>query len=348
MAVTDPSELPPREAVNRYLDRERSSLSESSISTYYYRLKLWFDWCEEQGIETVDQFSGWTFEQYESYRSGQDVSASALHNEMETLKGHIEYLESIEAVDDGLADKVHVPRVPEQERSRDKRLSTEQAELLLGHYRESDTEYGTRYHALLELAWHTGARLGAIRGLDLRDFDHDERYVEFVHRPSTDTPLKNKIKGERMVSLREPVVEVLQYYIRHHRKDRHDDHGRSPLFTSQNGRPSTSAARTWCYLATHPCVAQACPHDREKATCDYRHHHHASKCPSARSPHHVRTGSISWHRDRGIPKEVTAERVNASERVIDRYYDKSTKRERMNLRRRPHIDKLGMEDDDGN
>lgn len=30
--------------------------------------------------------TGWTFEQYESYRSGQDVSSSALYNEMKTLK----------------------------------------------------------------------------------------------------------------------------------------------------------------------------------------------------------------------------------------------------------------------
>lgn len=344
----DPSNLSPRDAMKRYIDRSRSELSESSASTYYYRLKLWVEWCEEQGIEEVSELSGWVFEQYEAYRSGEDISASALHNEMETLKWCVEYLERIEAVDDDLAEKVHVPRVPEQERSRDKRLSTEQATRLLEHYRDSE-QFGNQHHALLEVAWHTGARLGSIRALDLRDFHPEEQYLEFVHRPSTDTPLKNKLKGERMVSLQKPVVRALQDYVRHHRHNQHDEHGRSPLFTSRKGRPSTNTVRTWCYLATHPCVAQECPHGREMATCDFRHYHHASKCPSARAPHHVRTGSISWHRDRGVPKEVTAERVNASERVIDRYYDKSTKRERMNLRRRPHIDKLGIsEEDDGN
>jgi len=345
---THPSDLHPRDAVKRNLDRARSELAESSIETYYYRLKLWVEWCEREGITSVGDLSGWTFEQFEAERSGQDLSASALHNEMKTLRWHIQYLERIEAVDDGLAEKVHVPDVPEEERSRDKRLTTDQAEMLLSHYRDSN-QYGSRYHALLELAWHTGARLGAIRGLDLRDFDADDRYVEFVHRPSTDTPLKNKLDGERMVGLGEPVVEALREYARNGRHDIHDEHGRSPLFTSREGRPGTNTIRTWCYLATHPCIAEDCPHGREMATCDYRHVHHASKCPSARSPHHIRTGSISWHRDRGVPMEVTAERVNASERVISRYYDKSTKRDKMNLRRRPHLDKLGIdEDDDGN
>jgi len=335
--------------MNRYLDRIRSELASSTVKTYYYRLKLWVEWCERQGITSVDELSGWTFEQFEAHRSGKDISSSALHSEMETLKWNIEYLESIEAVDKGLAEKIHVPTVPDQERSRDKRLSTEQATMLLKHYRNSDVEYGNRFHALLELAWHTGARLGAIRSLDLRDFHPEEQYVEFVHRPTTGTPLKNQLQGERMVSLRETVVRVLQEYVRYNRNDKHDENGRSPLFTSSKGRPSNNTVRTWCYLATHPCVATDCPHGHEKATCDYRHFHHASKCPSARAPHHVRTGSISWHRDRGVPKEITADRVNASEQVIDRYYDKSTKRQRMNLRRRPHIEKLGItEDDDGN
>lgn len=64
---------------------------------------------------------------------------------------------------------------------------------------------------------------------------------------------------------------------------------------------------------------------------------------SSRSPHHIRTGSITWHRDRGVPKEVTAERANASEGIVDVFYDKASKRERMDFRRRPHLDKLEID-----
>ncbi len=340
----NPSELSPREARQRYIDRRRTELTEGSISTYHYRLKLWVEWCEEQDIETVGDLSGWIFDEYEAMRSGEDLAASTLHSEMETLKDHVEYLERIEAVEDGLSEKINVPDVPQDERSRETKLDTDDAVQLIRHYRDSETDYGTNFHALLELAWHTGARLGALRGLDLRDYDSGEQYVEFVHRPQTDTPLKNKTHGERVVSLRREVCDAIDSYVRNERPDAHDDHGRQPLFaTIQRRRPSKTTFRTWAYRATMPCVAGGCPHGYDPDTCEFRSHTHASKCPSSRSPHHIRTGSITWHRDCGFPREVTAERVNASQDVIDEFYDKATKMERMQLRRRPHLEKLQIE-----
>ena len=342
--MSGPDALSPREASQRYLDRRRRELTDESVQSYYYRLKLWWEWCERQGITAVSELDGWVFERYESHRSGLGVATPTLHGEMETLKTFVEYLERIEAVDEGLAEKVNVPYVPEQERSRDEMLPAERAIPLITHYRESKTRYGNRFHALLELAWHTAARLGALRALDLRDYHVDDGFVEFVHRPDSDTPLKNKRKGERVVALNDDVCTVLSTYIREHRWDAHDEHGREPLFTSiQGGRPHQNTLRAWMYQATHPCVRGPCPHGYDPDTCDFRSHNHASKCPSAQSPHHVRTGSLTWHRDRGVPKEVAAERANASNEVIDRYYDKASQRERMELRRRPHLDKLSVD-----
>nr|WP_245758265.1 site-specific integrase [Halogeometricum limi] len=263
---------------------------------------------------------------------------------METLKGHVEYLERIEAVDDGLAKKVHVPDVPESEMSRDTMLRPEDAEDLIRFYRTNDHVYGSRFHVILELAFHTGARLGALRGLDLRDYHSDEQFIEFVHRPETETPLKNQRSGERSVSLLPEVCDAVDAYVAHHRPSAHDDFGRSPLLvTNHKNRVSENAFRSWMYRATQPCVAGTCPHNYDRTTCDFRSHSEASKCPSSRAPHHVRTGSITWHRDRGFPPEVTAERVNASQEVIEKHYDKASQRERMELRRRPHLGKLKID-----
>uniref|UniRef100_A0A8A2VKK2 Tyrosine-type recombinase/integrase n=2 Tax=Haloterrigena alkaliphila TaxID=2816475 RepID=A0A8A2VKK2_9EURY len=334
--------MSPREAWQRYLDGRRTEITDESAATYHYRLKLFVEWCERNEIETVSELTGWVLDQYESARSGEGVAATTLHNEMETLQSFVEYLERIEAVDDGLADRVNIPDVPDDEKSRETKLAADRALPLIRHYR-SNERAGSRNHALLEVAWHTGARLGGMRALDLRDFDASEQTLEFVHRPETDTPLKNKRHGERIVALRDGVAKTLRQYIQSDRWDKHDEHGRQPLFASLQGRPSTNTMRAWMYAATFPCVRGSCPHGHDPETCEFRSHTHASKCPSARSPHHVRTGSITWHQDRGVPREVTAERVNASQDVIDRYYDKATKRERMELRRRPHLEKLEIE-----
>ncbi|WIV68434.1 tyrosine-type recombinase/integrase [Natrialbaceae archaeon AArc-T1-2] len=337
-----PTDLSPREGFERYLNARKTELTDETLVTYRYRLKLFVEWCERQEIETVDELDGWILDQFESVRSGQNVASYTLHNEMDTLQAFIAYLERIEAVGGGLAEKVHVPDVPEDEQSRETKLDAERAIQLLQHYRSSD-RYGSKYHALLEVAWNTGARLGGIRALDLRDFDAGEQSIEFAHRPETDTPLKNKLNGERIVGIDEPVAKSVSAYIRTNRADRHDEYGRQPLFSSLQGRPTTNTLRSWMYRATFPCVRQACPHGHSRPTCDFTNHSSSSQCPSSRAPHHVRTGSITWHRDCGVPREVVRERVDASQDVIEKYYDKASKRDRMEQCRRPHLQKLTFE-----
>lgn len=38
-----PTDLSPREAAKRYLDRRRRELTDESVDSYYYRLKLWWE-----------------------------------------------------------------------------------------------------------------------------------------------------------------------------------------------------------------------------------------------------------------------------------------------------------------
>jgi site-specific recombinase XerD len=208
-----PEDLSPREAWESYVDQRQTETTDQSQATYHYRLKLWVEWCEEQDVERVDDLSGWTLEQFRSYRSGEGIAATTLRGEMQTMKNFVEYLERIEAVDEDLAEKVKVPDVPDGEESDDTRLTTDDAYRLIEYYRNDATDYGTLKHAILELVWHTGARLGAVRALDVRDYHSDDQYVEFVHRPDQGTPLKNKTNGERMVSLRHRVCDVLDAYI---------------------------------------------------------------------------------------------------------------------------------------
>lgn len=337
-------ELSPREARDRWLDKLRVSKTESTVSSYHYRTKHFVEWCEAEGIELISEVTGWDIESFETKRRADGLAAITLNKEMGTLQNFLEYCARVELVDENLPEKVNPPEVSRDAHVDETKLHPKDARLLLDVYESNPEMRHTRAHALLTFAWYTGARLGGIRAVDLRDYDSEDELVEFYHRPDEETPLKNGYDGERHVGLPTHVCEILDGYIAEYRHKKHDDYGRQPLFTSQVGRASHNAVRAWMYLATVPCLHSACPHGNERPTCDYVDYNTASKCPSSRSPHQVRTGSITWQRHRGVPPEVVAERVNSSVRVIEEHYDVPSKREEMEERRRPHIDRLSFDE----
>ena len=359
---TEPENLSPRDAVERYLRRRRPDSTQQSIDGWAYRLKLFVEWCDSVGIETVGEFRRYDLDEFYELRSA-EIAPATLEGEMWTLKMFFQFLEDLGAVEDGLADAVRIPDLDPSDRSNDVKLATEDAVALLEYYRNSDPfpdgDYGTRAHAFLELAWWTGARQGGLRALDLRDVHLGENpYVDFRHRPETGTPLKNKLGGERPVALTDEMAEVLDHYMRNNRFDVRDEHGRQPFIASKEGRPASSnTVRTWSYLATLPCLYGPCPHGKDKETCEWTEYSHASKCPSSRSPHKIRTGAITYLLNKGWPPEDVAERVNASVKTIEQHYDKADPDERrrrlldrMERRRRPLVDELdlseALEEDD--
>ncbi|MDR9380715.1 MAG: phage integrase N-terminal SAM-like domain-containing protein [Natronomonas sp.] len=346
---TDPGALTVREAVQRYLRRQRRDKAESTVRTYRLDLRQFVLWCEAEDIERVGELSPMDLELYQDDRAA-DLAPTSLENQIGLVKRFLEFCEDLGAATEGLADTVAVPRADAIDQSRDDKLETADAVDLLVHFRDADNGlFGTKWHALLEVAWHTGARLGGLRGLDLGDYDADFQVLEFRHRPRQGTPLKNKLDGERDVAILPEVASALDAYIDEHRFDRHDEHGRAPLFTTRSaqGRLSPSAVRNWLYQATQPCwhTDNPCPHEKVRQHCEWTQSTKASQCPSARSPHAVRTGSITFHRDRGFDPQDTAERVNASLRTIEKHYDKASRRDRMEKRRRPQLDKLSLDDE---
>jgi len=199
---------------------------------------------------------------------------------------------------------------------------------------------GSRDHIILLLLWRTGARTGAIRGLDLHDLDLEGTHprvsgpaVQFVHRPDSGTPLKNQQQGTRWNRISQKMARFIEDYIEYHRFDITDDHGRKPLITTEQGRPAGNTIRTTLYRVTRPCWrGEECPHDRTIEDCEATHLDHASKCPSARSPHDVRSGRVTFYRREDVPRRVVKERLNASEDILDRHYDRRSDREQAEQR----------------
>jgi site-specific recombinase XerD len=347
--------MEPEEALSIWIDRQRAEKSEQTVQSYFYRVRQFVDWLTEEGIDNLNDLTGRDVFRYDANRRADGLSKSALNNQLGTIKIFLRFCADVEAVPSELPAKVDIPTISKAERANDEKLSASRAKTILSKLEKYD--YASRDHALFQLAWHTGARLGALRSLDLRDcylteddldrIAHEDDldaedlekftipFVYFRHRPDSDTPLKNQDDGERPVALSEEIGELLEEYIKVSRPDVEDDHGRKPLFSSRkgSGRMSKGAIRSRFNIVTQPCRYGTCPHDRDVETCEARKHGYESRCPSSRSPHRIRTGSITNHRNEGWPPEVVAERVNATPEVIRTHYDKPDLLNRMESRR---------------
>lgn len=177
-------------------------------------------------------------------------------------------------------------------------------------------------------------RLGALRSLDMRDYRSDELALELHHRPETGTPLKNGTSGERMVALDERLRQLLDEYIEGPRESVQDEHNRVPMVTTANGRPALSTFRETVYRLTRPCeFGWECPHDRDPETCEATDGDRASTCPSSRTPHDLRSGAITAHLLEDVPVEIVSERMDVSQDVLNRQYDRRSKLEKMRQRR---------------
>jgi len=324
--MTRPSEISPRAARDRFIDRRKHENTDNTVRSYHDRLTRFVEWCEHTKRHDIGELSGWDLDEFRAERESTDISPATLRGELMALKQLLDYCASIDVIDEELPEKVNIPTLSRQEETSDEKLAHEDAEQLLEYYRNSPEWFGQPRHAFLEVLWHVGSRMGGIRALDMRDYDPSAQTLEFVHRPPF-TKLKNKEQGERVIGLSKPVVDVLEAYITRERADKRDEKGRRPLFACRQGRPSRTTLRSWSYLATLPCVVVECPHGKRRETCDYTRRNYSSKCPSSRSPHAVRTGSITWQLLQDLKIETVAKRVNAKPETIRRHYYKAGLRE---------------------
>lgn len=345
----DPEDVTLEDAIERWLRKRQTDATEQTLRGYRSRMTQFLKWAIEQEIETVAELDAWTLDEYQLYLRDQGFAPTTVKGRLNTVRLWVEYLEALDLVDSGLSDAIDIPNLSWSEEQSETRLAQEDALSALRLLRESQEHYGTSMHAVLEVIWHVGARMGAVKGLDLEDFDPKEQSLAFKHRPSTETPLKNKNRGERYVGLSDSVVDALKFYIARERFDSRDRNGREPLFATREGRASKTTIRSWCYQATQPCLWQECPHGKRRATCDWTKRTHCSKCPSSRSPHAIRTGSITWQLNMGYPIELVAKRANATIPVIKQYYDQANPAEEFRERRRDaetELDIFEMEDKD--
>jgi len=336
--------IAPVDAVEMFHSAMVDEHSESTRRSERHRLRAFIQFCDEEGIENLNDLSGRNLYEYRTWRregKGDDRSAIklvTLKSQLATLRRFLRFAANIDAVDPELYEQLTLPTMKNGEDVSDSTLKPERAIEILDFLEHAQP--GSRDHIILLLMWETGARTGAIRGLDLGDLDLDGTHprftgpaVHFVHRPETGTPLKNHESGTRWNRISEKAARYVQDYIEYHRLDVTDEHDRDPLLTTEYGRPAGNTLRTSLYRVTRPCWrGEGCPHDRDIDTCEATHLDRASTCPSARSPHDVRSGRVTYYRREDVPRQIVEDRLNASEDILSRHYDRRSDREQAEQR----------------
>lgn len=338
--------ITPERALELYLDDKARECQQSTIRSHQSRLGFFVDWCDEQSIENLNDLSARDIHEFRVWRRV-DLNVTSEKTQMDTLRVFIEWCETIEAVRHGLFKKIKSPVIPDGENVRETTLTTERANEILDYL--ATYEYATAEHVTWLVLVETGMRMGGAYGLDIDDYQRDDEYphLKLLHRPDTDTPLKNGYKGDRPVSISSDACDIIDDYLENRRPDVTDDHGREPLLASQQGRISKSTIRKYVYKWSRPCiVGKKCPHDQDPDECDAANEiDQASKCPSSVTPHPIRRGYITRLLKRGVSVEVVSDRCNVSPVVIDEHYDVRTEEEKMQQRQEVLREAIDGEED---
>nr|WP_284438539.1 tyrosine-type recombinase/integrase [Halomicroarcula laminariae] len=211
--------LAPDQTIEMYLDARKDELTEATLDGQTYRLDAFEQFCAEEGIENLNDLSGRDLYAYRVWRregQGRDrepIEPITLRGQLATLRSLLRFAAEVDAVPEDLRTKVPLPSVSGAAGVSDTTLEPDRVNAILDHLRKY--EYASMKNVITLLLWHTGARMGGIRALDVGDvsLDNDNPGLQFVHRPDTDMSMNNKENGERWNAISEYVAEVVRDYI---------------------------------------------------------------------------------------------------------------------------------------
>jgi site-specific recombinase XerD len=325
--------IDPETAYELYPADREHELSEASLKGHRYRLKHFVRWSREKGITNLNTLNGRLLHEYRLWRREDgDLNKVSEKSQMDTLRAFVRWLESIDAVEQDLSEKVLSPNITADENSRDVMLEADRADTVLAYL--AKYKYASVQHVAIALMWHSMMRVGGVHALDVGDFHPQDQYLEVRHRPDTETPIKNKGDGERLIALSDHIAKLVADWLASKRPAVTDGYGREPLLASAQGRTQKTTLRAYVYRWTRPCeYGEECPHDRDPEDCERTNRDAASKCPSSVSPHAIRRGSITDRLNNEMPEKVVSDRANVSPAVIEQHYDRRTEGEKMEQRR---------------
>lgn len=316
--------LEPERGIELYLRQRQDDAADSTIRAHRGRLKHFVRWCEQEGIDNLNDLTGRRLYEFRLWRREDgDLNTTSVRTQLSTLRAFVKFLETIDAVPHNLHEDISLPALKEGEGVRDVMLEADRAKEILSHL--ARFEYASRRHVILDVLWKTGMRTGALHSLDVEDLDTEKQALHIRHRPDTGSSLKNGNRGERMVAVSDESLQLIEDWISHNRPDSTDEYGRNPLMATDAGRMAKGSIRKSVYRVTRPCAING--------DCCGKKGQFPSKCPKSQSPHALRRGSITYHLKEDVPKQVVSDRTNVSPDVLDEHYNEMTHEEQMEQRR---------------
>lgn len=306
----------------RFLSRRRNR-SPATIAQYKRCVPILIDFVEDEGVRFPNQLNTGIIDDYvDMLQNCYDTDATIL-TYTKNARHWLKWLQDRCSFDESVYLVLNKDKLGLSPQARDEALPEAEAKHIIQSLRKK--RRGSPQHAVMELLWNAGPRVGGVHSIDRCDLLLDQNVLKFRHRPQQGTRLKNGSEedefpgdGERDVTLSEQTVAALQAYIRQSRKDISDEHNRFGLFTTKYGRAARSTIRRWVYEATS---CKWAPNTSDGPSCDGTCDPDSNVCPESYYPHAIRRGAIVNQLSNGLRPDRASERYNVGVETLFRHYD---------------------------
>jgi hypothetical protein len=120
------------------------------MRSYESALNIFQRWTQEVGLSDMNTLAGRDLARFKTWRKNEtDVNRVSLNGTLGILRTFLRFCERIEAVEDGIVEKVQLSNVPEDEEVRTDAPDDETVEAI--HHYYGRFEYASRRHAAFEL-----------------------------------------------------------------------------------------------------------------------------------------------------------------------------------------------------
>lgn len=332
ISLEKPPEEPPQATLSNLYDRflaRRQNRSPATRAQYKRTIPDFIEFAENAGVTTTVALSTELVDGYVDELQKTHDSDATIITYTKNVRGWLRWLNKRGQCQEPVYRILDKDELGLSPKARDEALPAAEATAILQKLRQQ--RRGSLMHALLELLWNGGPRIGGVHSLDICDFDPSNNEVRLRHRPDTGTRLKNGSEangsgsGERNIELKDCVIQAIEQYIQYDRPNVTDEYGREPIFATQYGRATRSTLRRKIYEATSCRWASGNP---EARSCDGSCDPDSNVCPYSYYPHAIRRGAIVHHLSGGLRLDIASERFDVSIQTLRKHYDPRTKRRR--------------------